>query len=291
MKYQVDTNPLTIPQWHFSMLMDDERNYAIESAIASLDLTGKLVFEIGSGIGLVAMLFAKHGAERVIACEMDLTLAVIARDAVEQNGFSDRVSVLAKPSWQVLHDGDLPRTPDIIFTETLDCGVVGEGFHRIAEDIRKIARPDTLILPQVVRQFGFLCEDPQSFSRNATFVQNALDLSGLNSYSSRTFFSTNPLTHSPKALSPFISLHDFSYIDAAINDPMRRRVIAMHSGTCHGMVSYFDAMFGHFAASTRSRNSHWAMAFHPLQSPQCIEKDSAYWVSLSPEGSLIVSDA
>ena len=45
------------PTWHFSMLNDTTRNAIIENAIRELDLEGKIVFEIGAGTGLVAILF------------------------------------------------------------------------------------------------------------------------------------------------------------------------------------------------------------------------------------------
>ena len=61
------------------MVNDSSRNEAIERSIASLDLVGRTVVEIGAGSGLVALLFAKHGAARVVTCETSPSLAAAAR--------------------------------------------------------------------------------------------------------------------------------------------------------------------------------------------------------------------
>ncbi|KHD28857.1 SAM-dependent methyltransferase [Xenorhabdus nematophila] len=60
--------------WHFSMLNDNVRTFALESAIKELDLNGKKVFEIGTGAGLTSMMFAKYGAKKILTCEINKQL-------------------------------------------------------------------------------------------------------------------------------------------------------------------------------------------------------------------------
>jgi len=55
--------------WHYSMLNDKFRNGVIEAAIREAHVKNKRVFEIGTGAGLTAVLFAKHGAKEVFTCE------------------------------------------------------------------------------------------------------------------------------------------------------------------------------------------------------------------------------
>ena len=67
------------------MVNDHARNRAIERSIAALGVRGKTVVEIGSGTGLIALLFAKHGAARVVGCEMNATLAAAAQKIVGEH--------------------------------------------------------------------------------------------------------------------------------------------------------------------------------------------------------------
>lgn len=284
MSNEIETVKESMPMWHFAMLGDIERNYAIESAIRSLNLEGKTIFEIGAGAGLISMLFAKHGAKRVIACEMNSSMAEIASQTIAANGYADRVEIIAKESRQVLEDGDIQEAPDVIFTETLDCGVIGEGFLAIAEDIKKLATPETCVLPQAIRQFGILCSDPLTYGQNTVRSQNSLDLSKLNCHSIRTYYRTGRYAHQRLPLSPLMLIRDFNYLKSTQNEPITLEVIALRSELCHGMVSFFDALFGNFVVSSRSEMSHWSLAFHPLDVPIRLERDHVYQLTFLPDG-------
>src|SRR5919106_4193439 len=90
------------PAWHFAMLNDEDRNKAIERAIAGLELHGKIVFEIGTGCGLVALLFAKYGAEHVYSCEVNPRMADIARSVIHRTDLADRITLFKASSSEVI---------------------------------------------------------------------------------------------------------------------------------------------------------------------------------------------
>lgn len=256
------------------MMRDSARNRAIEAAIASCNVGGKTIVEIGTGAGLPAMLFARYGARKVVSCEMDERIAGAAREIIRANELHDRITVIAKSSREAILDGDLPTAPDIIFTETLDAGVVGEGYEAIAEDIREIAGPNTIVLPDRVQQFGFLCTDVQAFEKNSVFDQCGFDLSGFNLFAERSYFSVSQ--HDPICLSPTVLFRNYDYMNPNALDPVEHRVIAHSSGLCHGMTSHFDAYFGKFLVTTRDGKSHWSTAFHPLREPTLVESGRHY---------------
>ena len=94
-----------------------------------------------------------------------------------------------------------PRSPDIIFTETLDCGVVGEGFFAISRDICQVAGPQTQVLPSVVRQFGTLVEAASLRRLNQVETACGFDLSALNIIPRKTYFPIHEKLHSYTPLS------------------------------------------------------------------------------------------
>ena len=57
------------------MINDDERNAAYERALARAVTPDSVVFEIGTGSGLVAMMAARAGARLVVTCEAVPVLA------------------------------------------------------------------------------------------------------------------------------------------------------------------------------------------------------------------------
>jgi len=62
--------------------------------IDRLDLTGKVVAEVGTGSGILAMAAARAGAAQVVAVDINPNAALAARDNARLNGFGDRVTTV-----------------------------------------------------------------------------------------------------------------------------------------------------------------------------------------------------
>ena len=60
-----------LPRWHFPMLNDVERNRSYEAGIeaAVREGGGRTVLDLGAGTGLLSLMAARAGADRVYACE------------------------------------------------------------------------------------------------------------------------------------------------------------------------------------------------------------------------------
>jgi len=265
------------PVWHFAMVNDGPRNIAIESSIAALDLKGKTVIEIGSGTGLIALLFARHGAERVITCEMNANLAAMATRIIAKTPFADRITIINDSSTSAIAQGLLPRAPDVIFTETLDCGVVGEGFFAIAEDIGHIAAPHTIIMPEQITQTARLIESVALANLNHAGIACGFDLRLLNSFSTGNYFPVHAELHEHRYLSAAHQVRSYTYRNCPPADSID--VIVETSGTVHGLLSGFRADFGAAAVSNEpSSGSHWHQAFHPL--PEAMTVDAGEHLSV-----------
>ncbi|MBC8038774.1 MAG: ribonucleotide-diphosphate reductase subunit beta [Rhizobiales bacterium] len=271
------------PVWHFAMVNDASRNETIERSIASMDLKGKTVVEIGSGTGLIALLFAKYGADRVVTCEMNANLVDVARRVIASTEYADRIHIINESSTVAIERGLLPLLPDVIFTETLDCGVVGEGFMSIAEDIRKLAGPETVVMPRLITQTAALihCESLANLNRAGTAC--GFDLRLLNEYATGNYFPAHTELHHHSLLCEPVKQRDYAYLDCP--KPEIHKVRVQRAGAVHGVLSWFAADFGTAVVSNAPYSgSHWHQAFHPLPEEVHVEEDDEVSMQIDDDG-------
>lgn len=176
-----------LPPWHFSMLADTRRNSLYRQAIEAAMRPGTLALDIGTGSGLLAMMAARAGAERVVACEADAQLAEVATRIVELNGFSGRISVVSRRSTDLKVGLDLPRRADLVLSEILSADLVGEGViptmrHALAE----LAAPGTRIIPARAVVYGSLIHVPEIRLTNPVRRIEGFDLSPFERFRNKT---------------------------------------------------------------------------------------------------------
>lgn len=265
------------PVWHFAMVNDVSRNQVIEKSIAAMDIRSKTVVEIGTGTGLIALLFVKYGAEHVFTCEMNQNLAAVAQRIVASTPYANRISIINESSTAAISRGHLPHRLGIIFTETLDCGVVGEGFMSIADNIVAIAGPETIIMPRHMRQFARLIESKSFANLNRASTACDFDLSVLNEFSTGNYFPVHTELHRHRFLSDTAIVRDYAYIGCPKAHVHRLKVTA--TGTVSGVLSWFSADFGGAIVSNEpGSGSHWHQAFHTL--PEDIRVEAGGEMSL-----------
>ncbi|WP_395686208.1 50S ribosomal protein L11 methyltransferase [Caenimonas koreensis] len=137
-----------VPLWHVPMMNEYERNKAFHDGMAALITPDKVVFEIGAGSGLLAMMAAKLGAKKVVTCEAVSLIAETARQIVERNGLHSQVTVLAKPSSEVRIGVDLPAKADILVHEVFSSELLGEHVLPSIEDAKeRLLKPGGAVLP------------------------------------------------------------------------------------------------------------------------------------------------
>lgn len=118
-----------VERWHFGMLNDSDRNRKYKAAIgkAIQQRNQVSVLDIGTGSGLLAIYAHELGAAQTIACESTPLMCHIASEAFRRNGCSDQIKLIPKHSTKLDPQSDLGGKVDLIVTETMDCGVFGEG--------------------------------------------------------------------------------------------------------------------------------------------------------------------
>lgn len=99
---------------HLEFLKNKTRISAFKKAFEKL-AQGKVVLDVGTGSGIMAILAARAGAKKVIAIEKDPVIAEIARRNFERNGLQDKIQLIVGDALEVK---ELPRV-DILVGELL----------------------------------------------------------------------------------------------------------------------------------------------------------------------------
>jgi predicted RNA methylase len=137
-----------IHSWHYDMLVNQERSQFYSDLIRD-NCRDKVVFEIGTGSGLLAVLAVKHGAARVICCEENPMLAMAARQLFKRLKLEDRIELIAKNSKDIV-TADLPPV-DIILHELFGSDPFSEEMLPTLADARRFLKPDGYFLPEKVQ--------------------------------------------------------------------------------------------------------------------------------------------
>ena len=79
---------------HYQMLQDTARTMKYKKAIESIDMTNKIVMDIGCGTGILSMFCAKHGAKHVYAIEASDLGIITTKNIIKDNNLQDKITVI-----------------------------------------------------------------------------------------------------------------------------------------------------------------------------------------------------
>ena len=151
----------SILAWHFAMLADHERNSAYRQAIESKVQKGHHVLDIGAGSGLLSMMAARAGAEAVTAFEMVGNLSQVAQRVVADNKLEDKIKIHNRKSTAAVVGDHLPRKVDVLVSEILDAGLLGEGVlpsHRHALGQLTVENPEVVPMGAEIKGCLIQCD-------------------------------------------------------------------------------------------------------------------------------------
>jgi hypothetical protein len=137
-----------VPYYHIPMMNDARRNIAWSKALSCSIRPGTRALEIGTGCGMLALMAARAGAEKVTTCERDPILAMLAREIAERNGLGGRIDIIAKPSTGLLIGTDIHERADVLF-----CDIFGDSlfdFEPLAALVdarRRLIKPHAIVVP------------------------------------------------------------------------------------------------------------------------------------------------
>ena len=271
-----DSGRRLVPAWHFRMLADQARNDAYQRAIEKAAPGRRLVLDIGTGSGLLAMMAARAGARRVIACEMVAPLARVAERIVARNGYADRISVLAKRSTELAMGRDLAEPADLLISEIVDAGLLGEGMLRTLRHAQAtLITGDAALIPAGATVWGALIECPDWRRVNPIADISGFDLGEFDGFRNPVAHQQFDMAREPhRLLSATLELAQFDFRrlpDGETSRPVTAAITA--DGTAHAMAFWFDLhLDAETTLSTRPGShgaSHWrqAIAFFDRDRP------------------------
>jgi len=228
--------------WHFPMMNDVVRNAAFEKALARAIRGGaKTVLDIGSGSGLLAMMAARLGAERVYTVEENPKIAKKALEIIKLNGFSDRITLINKASTHITVGKELPEPADVLVAEVFDDGLLGErALETIAHAKDKLLKVGAHLIPEKARVFALALESQEIYENFRVEKASGFDLGPFNSFGPDGFIGHHLDKMNYRPLTSVIPVFDFDFKQIMFNSTNPIRVEVLANGTCHAIAYWFE---------------------------------------------------
>ena len=271
-----------IERWHFRMLNDKKRNESYRRAIVRAVKKGcTQVLDIGSGTCILSMFAIQSGAKDVFACEMSKKMYDLSLDILSANQMRDCVHVLNKVSHDLLIPADIPEHVSLIVTETLDCGLLGEGIietlthakHELLEASQKAQ-----IIPNGATVYGQIiqCEKISNYSKVSPSIFGH-DISSVQIYGAEITekgeepYTTEDMNNTEHVClsQPFcITRYDFQKPENYIEESnFNLNVVPVRSGSIDAIMLWFELRLDmhETLSSAPGRSVCWEQAVFPCR--------------------------
>lgn len=273
-----------VPRWHFPMLGDEARNSAYAKAIDAKVRPGDIVLDIGCGAGLTAMLAARAGAKHVYTCEQQPLIAQAAKQVIEENGLSERITVIPKLSHNLVVGLDIPEPVDVVISEIVDTVLLGEGaLATLTHAMFALAKPQARTIPERGTLMAQLVESDKLLNLWRPQEAEGFDLSAFHRFSRVAQITPNDFAAvGLKPLGPSADVFQFDFTNPNVN-PARttKDLVCSHSGTAHAVFVSFEMELAPDVMVTNGldSNGHWGRTAFLLDHP----------ITVAPENTLRVT--
>ncbi|MEN9575824.1 MAG: hypothetical protein RL514_3679 [Verrucomicrobiota bacterium] len=258
-----------VPGWHFGIINDDARNAIYQAALNRHVRPGMIVFEVGTGTGILAMLAARAGAAHVYTCEMEPLLVEVARENIARNGLTERVTVIPKRSDKVELGVDLPERADLFVAEIVDNGLLGEEALGITADVQaRLLKPGAVLVPDQIELRGTLVGGPLASRAFRARPACGLDVSALDRLGSGVVQS--PAGLETDLAEDVVALHfDLAQAGSYRTAQTSVAVQGLRDGEAEGFLSWIWLRFGEGLEYTNRPPtvSCWGPRIHVFPTP------------------------
>lgn len=252
-----------------SMAFDDVRNEFYEAAIKKLVTPDSVVLDLGSGLGVHALMAARAGARRVFMVEPE-NVVHCAKEIAKHNGYGDRVEAFQGRIEEV----ELPEKVDVIIS-------VFTGNLLYSEDLLpslyyardKWLKPGGKLIPDAAELMLAPVSQEKAFEESVAVwstPHRGFDYSPLRRYAANGFLSDRQKDVSGELLAPgqVIASADFysatdTYLDATATFQIEK------DGVCHGLHAWIRIHLGEQWAATGPIQApmHWTPTTFTLDPP------------------------
>jgi len=274
-----------VPRWHFPMLHDEVRNQAFQDGLEHFVDPSAIVFEIGTGSGILAMMAARAGARHVYTCEKESLIADAARENIRKNGYEDRITVIAKKSTDLTVGTDLPEKADMFIAEIVDNQLLGENVLPLMEDAKsRLLKLNAIILPGRIATRGVLVGDG-AWTRNCRVGKiSGFDLSAMNCLApSETSVSANRDLADAFCDPVEIFAFDLAHKDAFPAEEKVIKVKIIRDGWIDGFVQWLWLGFGQTIVfeNRPPQKSGWHPMLHLFPSPVKVRRGQQFFMTVA----------
>lgn len=250
-----------------SMLDDRNRMRAYEAALRQAITPGCSVLDIGTGIGVMAILACQYGASRVVAIEPNDAI-LVARQLAADNGYADRIEFIKGLS------------TDLTFAERFDVivsdlrGVTplyGQHLNALNDARARHLAPGGVLIPQRDRINAAVVESAEAYTFHAApwaalagLDPRAYSAVVTNEWRRTGFTAAHLLTRSQRWCELDYRSTLESNVAASLSFTVDR------GGTAHGIGVWFDAVLTdgvEFSNAPDGPEMVYGRAFFPLGAP------------------------
>lgn len=261
------------------MLADKVRNSAYAKAIKAKVRPGDVVLDIGCGAGLTAMLAARAGAKHVYTCEQQPLIAAAAVRVIEENGLSDRITVIPKLSHELVVGVDIPEPADVVISEIVDTVLLGEGaLATLTHAMSVLAKPDARAIPERGTLMAQLVESDKLLALWRPQKAEGFDLSAFHRFASVAQMTPNDFAACGlRALGPATDLFQFDFTKPHTKPERTTEELACSiAGTIHAVFVSFEMELAPDILLTNDLYSdgHWGRTAFLLDHPKSADAGS-----------------
>ncbi|XP_050219603.1 probable protein arginine N-methyltransferase 1.2 [Mercurialis annua] len=250
---------------HEEMLKDVVRTKTYQNVIYQnrFLFKDKVVLDVGAGTGILSLFCAKAGAAHVYAIECS-SMADMAKQIVESNGFSDVVTVLKGKVEEL--ELPVPKV-DIIISEWMGYFLLYENMLDTVLYARdKWLVNDGILLPDKASLYVTAIEDAEYKEDKIEFWNSVygFDMSCIKKQAMMEPLVDTVDQNQIVTKSQLLKTMDISKMtsgDASFTAPFK--LVAERDDYIHALVAYFDVSFTKchklmgFSTGPRSRGTHW----------------------------------
>lgn len=155
-------------------LLDEEKAIGFRTVLNRVIKPIDNVLDMGTGSGILALMAAAAGAQKVTALEFDPVIATIAKKNIEKNGYAGKIEVVTTDART--HKFEPGTAFDVVIMEMLTAGMVDEFQVQAANNLheRGVVTSKTIFVP--ARQETYISLANVDFSINGFAMDMVIHL-------------------------------------------------------------------------------------------------------------------